>query len=91
MLLAGRWIHARKNLQGLVPNPSPGFAPVWSQVPAATGMPAISRAPSVPGKQAGHDGTRRGDAASTQHRGREPRRRVRAVEERTRREGEAGL
>lgn len=75
MLPAGRWIRARKNLQGLVPNPSPRFAPAGSQVPAVTGTPAIYRAPSVPCKHAGHDGTRRGDAASSEHRGREPRRR----------------
>lgn len=80
-----------ENLQGLVPNPSPGFAPAWSQVPAATGTPATASAPSPPCKHAGHDGTRRGDAASTRHRGGRRRRRAWEVEERTPREGEEGL
>lgn len=40
-----------------------------------TGTPAIYGAPSVPCKHTGHDGTRRGDAASSEHRGGEPRRR----------------
>lgn len=51
------------------------FASAWSQVPAVTGTAAIYRAPSVPCKHAGHDGTRRGDSASSEHRGREPHRR----------------
>lgn len=59
-----------------------------------TGTPAIYRVPSVPCKHAGHDGTRRGDAASSEHCGwgtaQAPRRQC-AWEERTPREGEAGL
>lgn len=58
-----------KNLQRLVLNPSAGFAPAWSQVPAVTGnASAVARAPGCPANNAGRDGTHRG-TASPEHRG----------------------